>query len=216
MYSIVVTNGLRMLCPPGRRPPSGRGRSARAAPSNTRTSCVTSLMEFLSSFAVRRGPGVLAAAGARPAPAAGGEAAGRARSPNPRKRANRRRRSRAYHCCRARSLVRRLLVASIGVISAVDAAPSAEGRARPASARLSAVNKVQEAVGAALPPRDPIAPVTASHPTLFLRGTGGQQIRSDGRSHLRSWGALAMHERLADLRPATSCEPTPPGGTPPL
>ena len=114
---------------------------------------------------------------ARPAPAAGGEAAGRARSPNPRKRANRRRRSRAYHCCRARSLVRRLLVPSIVVNSAVDAAASAEGRARPASARLSAVNNVQEAVGPALPPRDPIAPVSASHPTLFLGGTGGQQIR---------------------------------------
>ena len=96
---------------------------------------------------------------------------------NPKNRAKRRRRSRAYHCCRARSLVRRLLVASIVVNSAVDAAASAEGRAKPASARLSAVNKVQEAVGAALPPRDPIAPVTASHPTLFLGGTGGQQIR---------------------------------------
>src|SRR3954470_19769522 len=177
MYSILVTNGLRMLGPPGRRPPSGRGRSARAAPSNTRTSCVASLMQFLSSFAVRGGRGVLAAAGPRPAPAAGGEAAGRARSPNPRKRANRRRRSRAYHCCRARSLVRRLLLASIVVISAVDAAASAEGRARPASARLSSVNNVQEAEGAALPPRDPISPVSASQPTLFLGGTGGQQIR---------------------------------------
>jgi len=60
---------------------------------------------------------------------------------NPKNRAKRRRRSRAYHCCRTRSLVRRLLVASIVVISAVDAAVSAEGRAKPASARLSAVNK---------------------------------------------------------------------------
>src|SRR3954452_7339996 len=177
MYSILVANGLRMLGPPGRRPPSGRGRSARAAPSNTRTSRAASLMEFLRSFAVRRGPGGLAAAGARPAPAAGGEATGRARSPNPRKRANRRRRSRAYHRCRARSLVRRLLVPSIVVTSVVDAAASAEGRARPASARLSAVNKVQEAEGAALPPRGPIAPVSASQPPLFLGGTGGQQIR---------------------------------------
>src|SRR3954462_10162930 len=177
MYSILVANGLRMLGPLGRRPPSGRGRSARAAPSNTRTSRAASLMEFLCSFAVRRGPGVLAAAGARPAPAAGGAAAGRARSPNPRKGGNRRRRSGGEHCCRARSLVRRLLVPSIVVISAVEAATSAEGRARPASARLSAVNKVQEAVGPALPPRDPIAPVSASQPPLFLGGTGGQQIR---------------------------------------
>jgi len=45
---------------------------------------------------------------------------------NPKNRAKRRRRSRAYHCCRARSLVRRLLVASIVVVSAVDAAASAE------------------------------------------------------------------------------------------
>src|SRR5215471_16818621 len=60
---------------------------------------------------------------------------------NPKNRAKRRRRSWAYHCCRARSLVRRLLVASIVVISAVDAAASAEGRGRPASARRSAVNK---------------------------------------------------------------------------
>ena len=60
---------------------------------------------------------------------------------NPRNRAKRRRRSWAYHCCRARSLVRRLLVASIVVISAVDPAASAEGRAERPSARLSAVNK---------------------------------------------------------------------------
>jgi hypothetical protein len=60
---------------------------------------------------------------------------------NPKNRAKRRRRSWAYYCCRARSLVRRLLVASIVVISAVDAAASAEGRAKPASARFSAVNK---------------------------------------------------------------------------
>jgi hypothetical protein len=60
---------------------------------------------------------------------------------NPKNRAKRRRRSWAYHRCLARSLVRRLLVASIVVISAVDAAASAEGHAKPASARLSAVNK---------------------------------------------------------------------------
>jgi hypothetical protein len=60
---------------------------------------------------------------------------------NPKNRAKRRRRSRAYHRCRAWSLVRRLLVASIVVISAVDAAASAEGRASPASAGLSAMNK---------------------------------------------------------------------------
>jgi hypothetical protein len=59
---------------------------------------------------------------------------------NPKNRAKRRRRSWAYHCCRARSLVRRLLVASIVVISALGAAASAEGRAEPPSARLSAVN----------------------------------------------------------------------------
>jgi hypothetical protein len=61
---------------------------------------------------------------------------------NPKNRAKRRRRSRAYHCCRARSLVRRLLVASIVVTSAVDAAASAEGCAEPASAKLSIVNKL--------------------------------------------------------------------------
>jgi len=60
---------------------------------------------------------------------------------NPKNRAKRRRRSRAYHCCRARSLVRRLLVASIAVISAVEAAASAEGCTGPLSATLSAVNK---------------------------------------------------------------------------
>ena len=60
---------------------------------------------------------------------------------NPKNRAKRRRRSWAYHCCRARSLVRRLLVASIVVISAVDAAGSAEGCAEPPSATLSGMNK---------------------------------------------------------------------------
>ena len=59
---------------------------------------------------------------------------------NPKNRAKRRRRSWAYHCCRARSLVRRLLVASIVVISAVDAAASAEGCVEPPSATLSGVN----------------------------------------------------------------------------
>ena len=38
---------------------------------------------------------------------------------NPKNRANRLCRSRAYHCCRARSLVRRLLVASIVVLDAI-------------------------------------------------------------------------------------------------
>jgi len=60
---------------------------------------------------------------------------------NPRNRANRRCRSRAYHCCRARSLVRRLLVASIVVISAASAAASSAGRAEPPSATLSVMNK---------------------------------------------------------------------------
>src|SRR5262245_19319726 len=60
---------------------------------------------------------------------------------NPKNRAKRRRRSWAYHRCRARSLVRRLLVASIVVVSAVDAAASAEGCAEPPSATLSAVYK---------------------------------------------------------------------------
>ena len=60
---------------------------------------------------------------------------------NPKNRAKRRRRSWAYHCCRARSRVRRLLVASIVVISAVDAAASAEGCAEPPSATLSGVNE---------------------------------------------------------------------------
>ena len=85
---------------------------------------------------------------------------------NPKNRAKRRRRSWAYHCCRARSLVRRLLVASIVVISAVDAAASAEGCAEPPSAMLSGV-KVKEGWGAALSPRDPVAPVPAPRPTLF-------------------------------------------------
>ena len=60
---------------------------------------------------------------------------------NPKNRAKRRRRSRAYHCCRARPLVRRLLVASIVVISAVYAAVSAEGCAERPSAMLSGVNR---------------------------------------------------------------------------
>ena len=60
---------------------------------------------------------------------------------NPKNRAKRRRRSWAYHCCRARSLVRRLLVASIVVISTVDAAASDERCAGPPSATLSGVNK---------------------------------------------------------------------------
>ena len=85
---------------------------------------------------------------------------------NPRNRAKRRRRSWAYHCWRARSLVRRLRVASIVVISAVDAAASAEGCAEPPSATLSGV-KVKEGWGAALSPRDPVAPVPAPRPTLF-------------------------------------------------
>ena len=85
---------------------------------------------------------------------------------NPKNRAKRRRRSWAYHCCRARSLVRRRLVASIVVISAVDAAGSAEGCAEPPSATLSGV-EVKAGWGAALSPRDPVAPVPAPRPTLF-------------------------------------------------
>ena len=60
---------------------------------------------------------------------------------NPKNRAKRRRRSWAYHFCRARSLVRRLRVASIVVTFAVDAAVSAEGCAEPPSATLSGVNE---------------------------------------------------------------------------
>jgi hypothetical protein len=60
---------------------------------------------------------------------------------NPKNRAKRRRRSWAYHCWRARSLVRRLRVASIVVISAVSAAVSAEGCAEPPSATFSGVNE---------------------------------------------------------------------------
>ena len=60
---------------------------------------------------------------------------------NPKNRAKRRRRSWVYHCWRARSLVRRLLVASIVVISAGYAAASAGGCAGRPSATLSGVNK---------------------------------------------------------------------------
>ena len=95
---------------------------------------------------------------------------------NPKNRAKRRRRSWAYHRCRALSLVLRLLVASIVVISAVEAAASAEGCAEPPSATLSGV-KVKEGWGAAPSPRDPVAPVPAPRPTLLLGGTGGQQNR---------------------------------------
>src|SRR3954468_18016534 len=155
MYSILVANGLRCSARrAGARRPAGADRPGR----RRRTRGHLVLRHSWNSS--DHSPCI-----AGPAP-----------PPNPGKRASRRRRSRAYHCCRARSLVRRLLVASIIVNSAVDAAASAEGRARPASARLSAVNNVQEAVGPALPPRDPIAPVSASQPTLFLGGTGGQQI----------------------------------------
>src|SRR5262245_1282952 len=56
-------------------------------------------------------------------------------------RANRLWRSRAYHRCRARSLVRRLLVASIVVLSAVSADASSVGRAEHPSATLSIINK---------------------------------------------------------------------------
>ena len=73
---------------------------------------------------------------------------------NPKNRAKRRRRSWAYHSCRARSLVRRLLVASIVVISAVDAAASAEGCAEPPWATRSAV-KVGPGGGTAPNPRSP-------------------------------------------------------------
>ena len=76
-----------------------------------------------------------------------------ARCTNPKNRAKRRRRPWAYHCWRARSLVRRLLVASIVVISAVGAAASAEGRAEPPSARLSAVNKIRNGGGGTFSPR---------------------------------------------------------------
>jgi hypothetical protein len=64
-----------------------------------------------------------------------------ARCTNPKNRAKRRRRPWAYHCWRARSLVRRLLVASIVVISAGYAAASAGGCAGRPSATLSGVNK---------------------------------------------------------------------------
>jgi hypothetical protein len=67
---------------------------------------------------------------------------------------NRRCRSRAYHGCRARSLVRRLLVASIVVISAVYAPASGEGCAEPPWATRSAV-KVGPGGGTAPNPRSP-------------------------------------------------------------
>ena len=101
----------------------GQVRGSRLAP-NPSVSC-SDYREGLTIMGDREG----SARGASGAPGV-----------NPKNRAKRRRRSWAYHCCRARSLVRRLLVASIVVISAVDAAVSAEGCAEPTSAKFSGVS----------------------------------------------------------------------------